>query len=147
MTHQSDVLVAQASREFVQISGHGLFVVTCRRARRLAEAAHVRRDDGVISAELVEKRNPSRVERTEAQIIAANIDTVFLVTSLNRELNPRRLERYLVVAWESRANPVIVFSKADLCHEVEAKVEEIQALAPSVPLHVISAVRLAASHF
>jgi len=80
-------------------------------------------------------------QRTEEQIVGANIETVFLVTSLNQDYNPRRIERYLIVAWESGANPVIVLSKADLCDEVEEKVAEIQAVAAGAPIHVVSVVR------
>jgi ribosome biogenesis GTPase len=53
-------------------------------------------------------------ERTDEQIIAANVDTAFLVTSLNQEMNLRRIERYLAVIWDSGARPVVVLSKADL---------------------------------
>ena len=53
-------------------------------------------------------------ERTEEQILATNVDVVFLVTSLTREFNPRRIERYLVQIWESGARPVIVLNKEDL---------------------------------
>ena len=56
---------------------------------------------------------------TEEQVVAANIDTVFLVVGLD-QLQPRRLERYLVVAWESGASPVIVLNKADLAVDVRA---------------------------
>src|SRR5215831_15219251 len=56
--------------------------------------------------------------KTEEQIVAANVDTVFLVSSLNREFNTRRLERYLTLAWESGACPVTVLNKADLCENV-----------------------------
>lgn len=79
-------------------------------------------------------------ERTEEQIVGANIDTVFLVMSLNQDFNLRRIERYLIVAWNSGASPAIVLSKADLCAEVATRVEEIQAVAAGVPLHVISIV-------
>ena len=51
---------------------------------------------------------------TEEQVVAANIDTVFLVAGLDHDFNPRRIERYLLVAWESGATPVIVLNKADL---------------------------------
>lgn len=79
-------------------------------------------------------------ERTEEQIVGANIDTVFLVTSLNQDYNPRRIERYLIVAWDSGANPVVVLSKADLCEDAEERVEEIQAVAAGAPIHVVSVV-------
>lgn len=78
--------------------------------------------------------------RTEEQIVGANIDTVFLVTSLNQDFNLRRLERYLVVALESGASPVIVLSKADLCDEVEEKLALIQTMAKDVPVHAISVI-------
>src|SRR5918992_699836 len=55
---------------------------------------------------------------TEEQVLAANIDSVFLVAGLDHNYNPRRLERYLVVAWESGATPVIVLNKADLADDV-----------------------------
>jgi ribosome biogenesis GTPase / thiamine phosphate phosphatase len=76
------------------------------------------------------------------QVLAANVDTVFLVSSLNRDLNPRRIERYLVTAWESGAAPAIVLNKADLCEPAERAglVAEIEAVAFGVPVHVVSAV-------
>ena len=78
---------------------------------------------------------------TEEQVVAANIDTVFLVTALDRDFNPRRLERYLVVAWESNAAPVIVLNKADLVENAAPFEEEVRALAPAVPVHAVSAKR------
>lgn len=78
--------------------------------------------------------------RTEEQIVGANIDTVFLVTSLNQDFNLRRIERYLLVAWESGARPVIVLSKADLCDEIEDRLAEIQTVAGGAPVHAISVI-------
>ncbi|WP_349409459.1 ribosome small subunit-dependent GTPase A [Pseudalkalibacillus sp. SCS-8] len=75
---------------------------------------------------------------TEEQIIATNIDTVFLVNALNNDFNTRRIERYLLMAWESGANPVIVLSKADLCEKVEERVKEVENVALGVPIIVIS---------
>lgn len=74
------------------------------------------------------------------QIIAANIDTVFIVNSLNSNFNLRRIERYLTLAWESGANPVIVLSKADLCSDVEEKYNQVKEIAFGVPIHVVSSV-------
>lgn len=79
--------------------------------------------------------------RTEGQIVGANIDTVFLVTSLNQDFNLRRLERYLIVARESGASPVVILSKADLCGEIEDRLAEIQTVAAGVPIHAVSVVR------
>jgi ribosome biogenesis GTPase len=78
--------------------------------------------------------------RTEGQIVGANIDTVFLVTSLNQDFNLRRIERYLIVALESGASPVIILSKADLCDEIEERLAEIKAVAQGVAVHSISIV-------
>jgi ribosome biogenesis GTPase len=76
--------------------------------------------------------------RTEEQVITANIDFVFVMTSLNRDFNLRRLERYLTIAWNSGANPVIILSKADLCPDAGAKVIEVEKVSAGVPVHAIS---------
>ena len=78
-------------------------------------------------------------DTTEEQIVAANIDVVFLVGGLDGDFNPRRLERYLVVAWESGATPVILLNKADLVEAPERHVEEVRASAPGVVVHAVSA--------
>ena len=75
---------------------------------------------------------------TEEQVVAANIDTVFLVGGLDRDFNPRRLERYLVVGWESGATPVIVLNKADLVDDPRPFVAGVQAIAPGVDVHAVS---------
>ncbi|HEY0875226.1 MAG TPA: ribosome small subunit-dependent GTPase A [Vicinamibacterales bacterium] len=75
---------------------------------------------------------------TEEQVVAANIDTVFLVGGLDRDFNPRRLERYLVVGWESGATPVIVLNKADLVEDPQPFVAEVQAIAPGVDVFAVS---------
>jgi ribosome biogenesis GTPase len=80
-------------------------------------------------------------DATEEQVVAANVDTVFLVAGLDHNYNLRRLERYLLVAWESGASPVIVLNKADLLPTAAAvvgRIEEVRALAPSVPVHAVS---------
>lgn len=78
--------------------------------------------------------------KTREQIVATNIDTVFLVSGLDRDFNPRRIERYLILAWESGANPVIVLNKADLCDCIEECIAEVEAVALGVPIVTISAV-------
>ena len=75
-----------------------------------------------------------------SQVLAANVDVAFLVTSLNAEFNLRRLERYVAVAWESGALPVVVLSKADLADDVEGRQVAAQASAPGVEVVVASAV-------
>lgn len=78
--------------------------------------------------------------QTNEQVLASNFDTVFIVTSLNGDLSLRRLERYLTMAYESNANPVIVLSKADLCIDIEEKLYQVEAVAIGTPIHVISTV-------
>jgi ribosome biogenesis GTPase / thiamine phosphate phosphatase len=78
--------------------------------------------------------------RTVAQVVAANVDVVFVIGSLNHDLNPRRLERYLAVAWESGAEPVVVLSKADLVDDLEEQVGAVARVAVGVPVITTSAV-------
>lgn len=74
----------------------------------------------------------------EEQIVATNVNTVFLVNALNLDFNVRRIERYLILAWESGATPVVILSKADLCDDVADKVAQVEAVAFGVPIHVVS---------
>jgi ribosome biogenesis GTPase len=77
---------------------------------------------------------------TEEQVIAANIDTLFLMTSLNYDLNPRRLERYLTLAQVGGAQAVLILSKLDLCGENPAAlVDALRTVARDVPIHPLSA--------
>jgi ribosome biogenesis GTPase len=75
---------------------------------------------------------------TEAQVLAANLDTVFVVSALDGDFNLRRLERYLTLAWESGATPVLVLTKADLCDDPLAALLEVEQVALGVPAHVVS---------
>jgi ribosome biogenesis GTPase len=74
---------------------------------------------------------------TEEQVVAANVDSVFLIAGLDGDFNPRRLERALVLAWESGARPVVVLNKADL-GGAEQRRREAEAATPGVPIHVVS---------
>ncbi|HJW66283.1 MAG TPA: ribosome small subunit-dependent GTPase A [Gaiellaceae bacterium] len=75
---------------------------------------------------------------TEAQVLAANIDTVFVVTGLDEDFSARRLERYLTLAWESGATPAVVLTKADLCDDPLAMLLEAEQVAVGVQAHVVS---------
>ncbi|MBI2833738.1 MAG: ribosome small subunit-dependent GTPase A [Acidobacteria bacterium] len=75
---------------------------------------------------------------TEEQIVAANVDVVFLMAGLDDEFNVRRLERYLILARESGADPVILLNKADLSADPEAALAEVRRVAPGVPVHHLS---------
>jgi len=68
----------------------------------------------------------------EEQVVAANIDTVFICMSLNNDFNLRRLERYIGIAWNSGATPVVVLTKADLCNNLDDKLSELETVALGV---------------
>jgi ribosome biogenesis GTPase / thiamine phosphate phosphatase len=78
-------------------------------------------------------------ELTVEQIVAANIDTVFVVMGLDGDYNPRRLERYLLLVRESGSSPVVILNKADVAAHLAEDIAEIQALGVGVPVHAVSA--------
>jgi ribosome biogenesis GTPase / thiamine phosphate phosphatase len=78
-------------------------------------------------------------QRPDDQVIAANIDTIFVMIGLDHDFNVRRVERYLAAVWESGATPVVLLNKADLCHDVGQKLGELRAVALGVDVHVVSA--------
>jgi ribosome biogenesis GTPase len=80
----------------------------------------------------------------DAQVAAANVDTVFLVAGLDGNFNPRRIERYLVAAAQSGAQPVIVLNKADLVLSRDSaayavRVSQVEEIAGGTPVHAVSA--------
>jgi len=78
-------------------------------------------------------------EGSGEQVLAANIDTIFIVTAAGKDLNLRRLERYLTVVYSSGANPVILLNKADLADNPDRLVEKIRSIAGDVPVIPLSA--------
>ncbi|HEX2862163.1 MAG TPA: ribosome small subunit-dependent GTPase A [Lacunisphaera sp.] len=78
-------------------------------------------------------------EQDHEQVVAANVDTVFLVAALDGNYNLHRMERYLAAAWASGARPVILLNKADLNDETDAIARELDIAGREVPVHVISA--------
>lgn len=102
-------------------------------------------DDGERVAEVLERwsvfarRASYTGAKGQVQVVAANVDTVLLVHALSHPPNGRRLERELVQAYESGADPVVVLSKADLSHAPDADVAAVEALALGVPVHAVSA--------
>ncbi len=75
-------------------------------------------------------------EPQQEQVVAANIDTVFLCMALNNDFNLRRLERYISIAWDSGASPVVVLTKSDLCDDLENKCSEVSSIAFGVDILV-----------
>lgn len=85
-------------------------------------------------------RKAAGTSNTE-QVVAANIDTVFICMSLNNDFNIRRVERYLGIAWNSGAIPVIVLTKSDLCNNLSEKLAEIDTVALGVDVLVTSSMK------
>lgn len=77
-------------------------------------------------------------EQLDEQIIAANIDTAFIVCGLDDNFNVQRIERYLLLAFESRATPHILLNKADICNDLNEKVNAVRQVAPGVEISTIS---------
>jgi len=78
-------------------------------------------------------------EDAHAQLIAANVDTLFIVTSANDDFNPARLERYLALAHAGGVAPVLVITKADLCDDPAAYLDECRRIAPDTPALALDA--------
>jgi ribosome biogenesis GTPase len=97
--------------------------------------------DAVIRHVLARKSAFTRQEAgksRDAQVVAANVDVAFICMSLNADFNLRRLERYLTVAWDSRAKPVIVLAKSDLCDAASERRAEAETASVGVPVIVCS---------
>ncbi len=78
------------------------------------------------------------VKTIKEQVVAANFDYVFIVTSLNRDFKVSRVERYLTQAWQSGGQPAVILTKADLLEDVSGPLSEMENAAPSVPVHAVS---------
>ena len=78
-------------------------------------------------------------DRSDDQVIAANIDIVFVMLGLDDDFNVRRVERYLAAVWESGARPVVLLNKSDLCDDITARVDDLQRVAIGVDVRVLSA--------
>ena len=127
-------------------------------AGRLRHTAHTRRDlpavgdwvavrwaargtratiQGILPRRSVFSRKAAGDETSE-QILAANVDIAFLVSGLDRDYNPRRIERYLAMTRESGAAPVVVLNKTDVAADLPAHIDEVTAIAGGAPVHAIS---------
>ena len=103
---------------------------------------HVENGDSQIIATLprrtfFSRREPGPIPKDQA--VAANFDYVFIMQSLNLDFNPKRLERYLTLAWQSGATPVILLTKADLVDDYWDYLTQVERVAPGVNTHVVSA--------
>jgi ribosome biogenesis GTPase / thiamine phosphate phosphatase len=99
--------------------------------------------NGLLIREVLPRR--TRIARKMAgkkiaeQVLAVNVDTIFVVMALDGDFNARRLERYLAQIWDCGAKPVIVLNKSDLCESIEGRIREVERSALGVPAHTISA--------
>jgi len=107
-------------------------------------AVAARPEEGSATIHRVLTRRSSFIRRASgpgggAQVLAANVDVVLIVSSLNEDLSLRRLERYLATAWASGARPVIALTKADLASRLEEDVLAVEEIAYGVPVVAVSA--------
>lgn len=79
--------------------------------------------------------------RVDEQALAANVDTALIVSAFGHDLNLRRTERYLALAWSGGVQPVIVLNKSDLCADVDAAIERLVDVTRGVPVCAVSALR------
>ncbi len=103
----------------------------------IIEAILPRQSQIVRIASGMRKKRIGRI--SEEQVIGANIDTIFIVTGLDRDYNIRRIERYLTLVYNSGAIPVVLLNKSDLCSDIDEKLSEVESIAIGVPIHVLSA--------
>ncbi|MDH5187048.1 MAG: ribosome small subunit-dependent GTPase A [candidate division WOR-3 bacterium] len=99
-------------------------------------------DKAIIHGVLPRKTSFSRKvagSRTDEQVLAANIDILFLVSALDRDFNVRRIERFLMPCYNSNSRPIILLNKSDLCQDIEEKVRAVESIAFDVPIHTMSA--------
>ncbi|MGK3966904.1 ribosome small subunit-dependent GTPase A [Sorangium sp. So ce1667] len=150
------VILASASRHRVQTAdGPRLAVVSGRLAHEAADRAALptvgdwvglRPGDGAGPAYIVHTfarstclRRKAAGPTVEAQVLAANVDKVFIVTSLNADFNLRRLERYIDAVLDGGARPVLVLNKADVCPDPGRFIDAAREVAPTAPVALVSA--------
>ena len=99
-------------------------------------------ETGIIHVRLDRRSTVSRAaagRASDEQVVAANVDVIFLVTALVQDLNPRRLERYLTMVWDAGAVPVVVLNKADLSDDPAAACEAVRTRLPGIDVVAVSA--------
>jgi ribosome biogenesis GTPase len=78
---------------------------------------------------------------TEEQVIAANIDTIFIICGLDNNFNIRRIERYLTLVYNSGISPVIILNKSDICEEIEEYIQKVKKISFDIPVYHISVIK------
>ncbi len=142
--------------EVWSIHGAGLAKLTGRLHQELNEAKLPRAGDWVALKSAPEPNRTVFIERVferqtvflrggagqeaRGQVVAANVDLVFVVCGLDADYNVRRIERYLTRIWASGAQPAIILSKADICETTAEQVAEVTARSPGVPVYATSVI-------
>jgi ribosome biogenesis GTPase len=106
------------------------------------QRSHDARERGIVDVRLDRRSTIARRaagRSLDQQVIAANVDTIFVVTTVDRDLNPRRLDRYLTMSWEAGATPVVVLNKSDLTDDATAVIDAVRARLPFVDVIATSA--------
>jgi ribosome biogenesis GTPase len=101
-------------------------------------------EHGIIHRRLDRRSAVSRAaagRATDEQVLAANVDTIFLVTALPQDVSARRLERYLTMVWDGGATPVVLLNKADLCADAAIEASALRTRLPMVDVVVVSALQ------
>ena len=83
------------------------------------------------------RKAPGR--KIEEQVMAANVETALVISALDGDANPRRAERYIAQCWEFGVRPVLILNKADACENAHEKAAEMERVALSIPVHIVSA--------
>jgi ribosome biogenesis GTPase / thiamine phosphate phosphatase len=133
--------VAGDAEGWVEVSGR--FRHDARRAADFpAVGDWVGVEQGIIHRRLERHGTVSRAAAGRAvdeQVLAANVDTIFLVTAMDQDLSARRLERYLTIAWDAGAVPVVLLNKADLCDDPAAEANALRTRLPMVDVVTVCA--------
>ena len=133
---------AQATADFPAVGDWVCLTTSEDLPRRSDESGSAKAGRAIITRRLERLSTISRKaagRAVEEQVVAANVDTIFLVTALADDLNPRRLERYLTVVRDAGAVPVVVLNKTDLSADPEAQAAEVRTRLPFVDVLAISA--------
>ncbi|MDG2452748.1 MAG: ribosome small subunit-dependent GTPase A [Paracoccaceae bacterium] len=137
------VRVTQVHRTLIQVRGNGIDATVAPPAEITVGDWILLNHDRPMDSIVLERK--SLIKRRAAghdrsvQLIAANIDTAFVVTSCNADFNIARLERYIALAFEADVTPVILLTKSDMCDDADIYVSQASALSPDVAVIALNA--------
>jgi len=137
-------IVEQHRSQVIALSDQGaLSLVLSPNSERVCVGDWVLFDESLRIVRVLERRSllqrKAAGTKVDSQLIAANIDSVFIVCSLNDDFNLNRIERYLAITNEARVEPVVVLTKLDQCDDADQKRQQVQSLDPLLLVHAINA--------